>query len=239
LQVGDGDPGDADILLDCELVMRKSMSYHQGSVWPLYTGWMAMAEYRAGRAFAGYAHLMQNADMTFSPDPGAVTELLSGEFFQPFGRSSSHQLWSSAMVMTPTVRGLFGLEADASGHVLRVHRQLSPGWDGATLRNVAVGGARFDVRIRREGSRIAIEASSREPQLLCVTAGTACDGAPVVAQSADGFDIEGVDGSVADVDVRFLRMPARVTGASSEGGKLVVRLPAGEGYRRVNVSFSW
>src|SRR6185437_16211989 len=35
------------------------ISYHQGSIWPLFTGWVALAEYRAGRSLSGYAHLMQ------------------------------------------------------------------------------------------------------------------------------------------------------------------------------------
>lgn len=63
--------------------------YHQGSAWPLFTGWVSLAEHRAGRTLSGYAHLMQNA---WTQDLGAVTELLSGEFFQPLGRSSSHQI---------------------------------------------------------------------------------------------------------------------------------------------------
>jgi len=55
---------------------------------------------------------MQNADLTWSQDLGSVTELLSGRFFQPLGRSSAHQLWSSAMVISPVVRGLLGLTWD-------------------------------------------------------------------------------------------------------------------------------
>ena len=86
------------------------MSYHQGSVWPLFTGWAALAEYRANQPLAGYQLLMENANLTKAQDLGAVTELLSGDFFVPFGRSTSHQLWSSAMVITPTLRGLFGIE---------------------------------------------------------------------------------------------------------------------------------
>jgi hypothetical protein len=83
------------------------MSYHQGSVWPLFTGWAALAEYRGNQPLAGYQILMENANLTRAQDLGAVTELLSGDFFVPFGRSTSHQLWSSAMVITPTLRGLF------------------------------------------------------------------------------------------------------------------------------------
>ncbi len=89
------------------------MSYHQGSVWPLFTGWAALAEYRGGQPLAGYQMLMENANLTRAQDLGAVTELLSGDYFVPFGRSTSHQLWSSAMVITPTLRGLFGIDIDA------------------------------------------------------------------------------------------------------------------------------
>ncbi len=71
------------------------ISYHQGTVWPLFTGWVSLSEYRNGRSLSGYAHLMQNADLTWAQDPGAVTELLSGEFFRAFGA----QHFSSAMVV--------------------------------------------------------------------------------------------------------------------------------------------
>ncbi len=63
------------------------MSYHQGSVWPLFTGWAALAEYRANQPLAGYQLLMENVNLTKAQDLGAVTELLSGDFFVPFGRS--------------------------------------------------------------------------------------------------------------------------------------------------------
>ncbi len=106
------------------------ISYHQGSIWPLFTGWVSLAEYRAGRPLSGYAHLMQNAELTWAQDLGAVTELLSGEFFQPLGRSSSHQLWSSAMVISPMLRGLFGLDWDALNHTLRISPHLPADWDG-------------------------------------------------------------------------------------------------------------
>lgn len=151
-----------------------AISYHQGTVWPLYTGWTALAEYRAGRPFAGFAHLMQNADMTFSQDLGAVTELLSGDFFQPLGRSSSHQLWSSAMVVTPALRGLFGLEPDALHHMLGVHPRLPASWENASLENVAVGGALFDISFRKEKGKLLIDAKSATPQLLCLTAAADC-----------------------------------------------------------------
>ena len=113
-----------------------SMSYHQGSVWPLFTGWPALAQYRSGHTLAGYQSTMQNADLTEAQDLGAVTELLSGDFFVPFGRSTSHQLWSSAMVITPILRGMFGLQVNAAAHTLQVIPHLPAEWDRAKMRHV-------------------------------------------------------------------------------------------------------
>ncbi len=135
------------------------ISYHQGTVWPLYTGWVSVSEYRNGRSLSGYAHLMQNADMTWTQDPGAVTELLSGEFFAPLGRSTSHQLWSSAMVISPVIRGLFGLEWDAAGKKLTVTPSLPAQWDKAKLHHVPFAGGDIDLDITREGSALVVHAS--------------------------------------------------------------------------------
>ena len=136
------------------------LSYHQGSVWPLFTGWVSLAEYRAGRALSGYAHLMQNADLTYAQDLGAVTELLSGEYYQPFGRSSSHQTWSSAMVLAPALRGLFGVDVDAAARRVTLTPHLPASWDRAELRNVPVGDARITIEYVREGRTLRIRSSA-------------------------------------------------------------------------------
>jgi hypothetical protein len=143
------------------------ISYHQGTVWPLYTGWVAVSEYRNGRTLSGYAHLMQNADLTWAQDPGAVTELLSGQFFAPLGRSTSHQLWSSAMVISPVVRGLFGLEWDAAGKKLTVTPSLPAQWDKAKLRHVPFAGGHIDLEMTRDGAALLVRASgSSQPVVL-------------------------------------------------------------------------
>jgi glycogen debranching enzyme len=140
------------------------ISYHQGTVWPLYTGWVAVSEYRNGRSLSGYAHLMQNADLTWAQDPGAVTELLSGQFFAPLGRSTSHQLWSSAMVISPVLRGLFGLDWDAARNKLTVTPSLPAAWDRATLRHVPLANGNVDVEITRSGAMLLVRASGPSGQ---------------------------------------------------------------------------
>ncbi len=149
------------------------ISYHQGTIWPLFTGWASLAEYRSGRELSGYAHLMQNLGLTWAQDLGSVTELLSGDFYQPLGRSSSHQLWSSAMVISPLMRGLFGLDWDAVNRSLRVAPHLPADWEHARLRNVPIGTSTVDIDFDRSGSKLSVRAKGHGSEPFCIVNQTA------------------------------------------------------------------
>ena len=133
------------------------LSYHYGSVWPLFTGWAAMGAYRYGRPHVGFQALMANALLTYDGALGFVTELLSGDFNSAFGRSSHHQVWSEAMVVTPTVRGLLGIEVSEGGKALTFAPQLPADWDRVVARNVLAGAARYDLTFERAERRATIK----------------------------------------------------------------------------------
>jgi glycogen debranching enzyme len=141
------------------------LSYHNGSVWPLFTGWASMGAYAYGRPHVGYQALMANALLTYTSSLGYVTELLSGDFNQPFGRSSHHQIWSEAMVVTPVVRGLLGIEVSAGGKKLRFAPQLPADWDHVEARKVAVGKAKYDLTLQRLAGRMTINITHSGPRL--------------------------------------------------------------------------
>jgi glycogen debranching enzyme len=132
------------------------LSYHTGSVWPLFTGWASLAAYRYGRPDVGYQALMANALLTSANAAGAVTELLSGDYAAPFGRSSHHQIWSQAMVAAPLVRGLLGIEVGTGG-ALSFAPQLPADWDHAAARGVRAGDGRYDFELRRAQGRLTID----------------------------------------------------------------------------------
>jgi glycogen debranching enzyme len=158
------------------------ISYHQGSVWPLFTGWTSVAEYRTGHSLSGYAHLMQTANLTTAQDLGAVTELLSGDFFTPFGRSTSHQLWSSAMVVIPAVRGMFGLSLDAGTHTITIDPRLPAQWDHATLHNLHLGDKLVVVRFERSTDGWGVRAEGKDGKPIALKSPVA--GAKVLANGA-------------------------------------------------------
>lgn len=244
------------------------ISYHQGSVWPLFTGWVSLAEYRAGRPLSGYAHMMQNLNLTWAQDLGAVTELLSGEFYQPLGRSSSHQMWSSAMILTPLLRGLFGLNWDAKNHTLQLSPNLPAAWDHARLSNVPLGQAMVNLDYRRTGGEWTIQAESDSP--VCVTIGngsckqTVDIAAPAVeigipaalplkgnkaeqlkvlsevrSENKSILTMEAQGGSVYDLFIRLNRPNTRVDGAEIRNRDLHVQFPPGPGYQQKTVTFVW
>ena len=146
------------------------ISYHQGSVWPLFTGWISMAQYRGGQSLAGYQALRRDLDLTWAQDPGSVTEVLSGRFYEPLGRSTTHQLWSSAMVLAPALRELFGVEPDAPEHALYLHPHLPPEWDHVSLEHVRAGDLELEIKEQRMGAHLVVTATSEKPSVLCLRA---------------------------------------------------------------------
>jgi glycogen debranching enzyme len=158
------------------------ISYHQGSVWPLFTGWASIAEYRTGHSLSGYAHLMQNAEQTTTQDLGAVTELLSGAFFQPFGRSTSHQLWSSAMVIIPALRGMFGIDIDGLSNTVRLDPHLPADWNHAEVDNLHVGSSLCSLNYARENQNLVVRLKNISGPAIRLE--TAAKGARVAADGS-------------------------------------------------------
>ncbi|MCY7345289.1 MAG: hypothetical protein LH614_03635 [Pyrinomonadaceae bacterium] len=137
------------------------LSYHYGSVWGLFTGWQSVAAYNYGRPHIGYQALMANSLLTYSNALGYVTELLSGDFNAPFGRSSHHQVWSEAMVISPVMRGMLGIEASNAGKTLKFAPQIPANWNELEVRGVRAGASQIDFKLKRGTGKMTIVAANR------------------------------------------------------------------------------
>lgn len=176
------------------------LSYHHGSVWPLFTGWASMGAYRYGRPHVGFQALMANVLLKRQNALGFVTELLSGDFNAPFGRSSHHQVWSEAMVVTPLVRGLLGIEFDGGDSSISFAPQLPADWDSVEARGVAAGASLFDFSLRRGGGQMTIRVS-RHPSDVKASARNAKAAATSSVTLAPAFPL--------DARVRAVRVNGR------------------------------
>ncbi|HTP12858.1 MAG TPA: amylo-alpha-1,6-glucosidase, partial [Bacteroidota bacterium] len=123
--------------------------YHYGSVWPLFTGWVSLAEFRMGRPLQGYVHLMTNLLLHHQFAAGCIEEVYHGELFQPAG-VCTRQAWSESMALQPVFDGMMGIEPDAVGNRVSLRPYFPPHWDRAALRNIPLGKRRIDLMMKRE-----------------------------------------------------------------------------------------
>lgn len=151
-------------LISEESRLYDPLSYHHGSVWPLFTGWASVGAYRYGRPHVGLQALMSNVLLKRQNALGYVTELLSGDFHAPFGRSSHHQVWSEAMIVSPVMRGLLGVGFGEGNAAVSFAPQLPADWAEVAARGVAVGPSLYDFTLAREHGELTILVARRSAQ---------------------------------------------------------------------------
>jgi hypothetical protein len=134
--------------------------YHYGTVWPLFTGWASIAEYRYHRPFPGYSNLRANALLALNGSLGHVAEVLSGDYFQTLATGTPHQIWSAAMVVNPLLSGLLGLRVDAPSCQLDFAPHIPADWSSFSVNNVRVGAVTLNLNYQRTPDNIRLEVQS-------------------------------------------------------------------------------
>ncbi|HEV2118152.1 MAG TPA: amylo-alpha-1,6-glucosidase, partial [Terriglobales bacterium] len=131
--------------------------YHYGSVWPLFTGWASVGEYRYHRALPAYANLRANALLALEGSLGHVTEVLSGDYYQGLSTASPHQIWSAAMVISPLLLGMMGLQPDVPRHTLKFAPHVPADWNSFRIENERVGPVGLSLTYTRTDDEISLQ----------------------------------------------------------------------------------
>lgn len=113
-------------------------SYHGGMVWPLFTGWASLAEYKTGNYVSGYSHIMNNLLMYRHWNMGSVEETLDGSKFEPAG-VCSQQGWSETMVLQPISEGMLGISPDALSNSISLSPRFPWHWNEVKVNNILFG----------------------------------------------------------------------------------------------------
>jgi hypothetical protein len=129
-------------------------------VWPLFTGWASIGEYRYHRALPAYSNLRANALLALDGSLGHVAEVLSGDYYQTLATGSPQQIWSAAMVVNPLLTGLLGLRADATICHLDFSPHVPAEWSAFSVNHVVIGAETLDLRYRRTADAITLEVQS-------------------------------------------------------------------------------
>jgi glycogen debranching enzyme len=216
---------DADIQTDWGMRIISNRSpvfsgggYHYGSVWPLFTGWASVAEYRYHQEFPAYQNLRANALLALDGSLGHVTEVLSGDYYQPLSTSSPHQIWSAAMVVSPLLKGMFGLEKDATKKMLTFVPHVPADWTNFKINNVRIGDSVLNLSYQKTLDEITLEVTRTGRECLL-------DFEPALANTALVGHVS-VNGRPTTYDQRMLteHHHLRIKVALKEG-KNVVHIP--------------
>ncbi|MCY7375311.1 MAG: hypothetical protein LH472_04985 [Pyrinomonadaceae bacterium] len=213
------------------------LSYHYGSVWGLFTGWQSIAAYNYGRPHVGYQALMANSLLTYSNALGYVTELLSGDFNAPFGRSSHHQVWSEAMVISPVMRGMLGLETTNAGKTVRFAPQIPANWNDLEVQGVRAGNSRIDFKLKRLNGKMTILVAKRADKaannqsVSVILAPSFPLDAKIKTVTANGkkiaFEMKpNGDGQPAEIKFDLTNSPTEISFDYAEGTDVYLEMPS-------------
>jgi GH15 family glucan-1,4-alpha-glucosidase len=112
--------------------------YHYGSVWPLFTGWAALAEYEYGNSNQGFMHIWNNLFIKNHWALGFVEEVMNGAVYKPAG-VCAHQCWSETGILHPAITGMIGWKPNAVTNIATLKPRLPLNWDTVTVRNLRMG----------------------------------------------------------------------------------------------------
>jgi hypothetical protein len=135
--------------------LYNSAGYHSGAVWPLYTGWVSLAEYACHRGEQGFAHLLANARLPFARGQGCFDEVLDGDLGSEAGVCPD-QAWSAAMLVAPVIEGMLGARPDALAGRLSLTPHLPERWNACEWRGLHVGHTTLDVRVSASPDRVIV-----------------------------------------------------------------------------------
>jgi hypothetical protein len=172
------------------------------------------------------------------------------------------------MVLTPLVRGLFGIEANAETKTLTVTPNLPADWDHAKVSHVPLGDDLVDLEFEKSGDKLIIRAHGEKAfslggdkpavmhnsiiPLPAIELGLPSD-APLQGAMTSALKVTDEEFSghsvtfvlsapaktVATLPVRSHRPHVAVDGASLNGNTLRVEFPDGNGYQERTVQFTW
>ncbi len=125
--------------------------YHYGSVWPLFTGWTALAEYKYGNYLQGFSHIMNNLLVYKNWSLGYIEEVLNGAEYLPSG-VCPHQCWSETMVLQPIYEGMLGLNPSAQENKLSISPRFPFDWDFVEVENIKIGQHTLNFEFNRQAT---------------------------------------------------------------------------------------
>jgi glycogen debranching enzyme len=131
-------------------------AYHAGTVWPLFSGWAALADARRGAVDRAWARVRSIAMPTPDGCKGGFAEVLHGETGRLAG-VCSNQAWSAAMLVTPVITGLLGVRPDAMSASCALHPRVPLGVTHVAVDRLRIGDRQLALVCQRLGDGVELQ----------------------------------------------------------------------------------
>ncbi|MFH1528777.1 MAG: GH116 family glycosyl hydrolase [Bacteroidota bacterium] len=123
--------------------------YHYGAVWPLFTGWAALAEYEYGNSVQAFSHFNENLAIKNYWALGYVEEVMNGLVYKPSG-VCQHQCWSETNILHPAITGMIGWKPNAVEQSAMLKPRFPLSWDTISVANLRSGKSLLQLTMKRE-----------------------------------------------------------------------------------------
>lgn len=136
--------------------------YHTGSVWPLFSGWAALADARCGAVDRAFDRIRGIAALATRGCKGAFDEVLHGDTGAGAGICPD-QAWSAAMLIAPVLTGLLGVQAKAFAGECTLAPQLPRSLDSLAIARLRVGRSTLSIVCQRVdgGDAVGVHVANR------------------------------------------------------------------------------
>ena len=166
---GDGFTSDWGVrLVSSQSPLFDPRGYHDGSIWPLFTGWTALAEYEYGNSTQGFSHIMDNMYVKNHWALGFVEEVMHGTIYRS-GGVCPHQCWSETNILHPAITGMIGWKPNAPEHSALLKPRFPIQWDSVTVANLRVGESLLQLRMKRSNKKTVYTLSVQKGPAVRVT----------------------------------------------------------------------
>jgi len=129
--------------------LYKETGYHEGAIWPLFTGWASLAEYKVGELYNAENHWLANLNEANFFAKGEISEVINGGVYKPTG-ICDHQAWSQSFSLHSIYEGLLGLNINAPEKSVKLQPQISFEFNDIKLKNIYIGDTKLKIKFKRE-----------------------------------------------------------------------------------------
>lgn len=148
-------------MMSVESPYFEPLNYNYGAVWPFLTSWVNAAQFKHDFNLQGYATLRSTAQHVYNRGLGHVAEVFSGAQHTWPQESVPHQGFCTAGTVLPFVRGLLGLEGDATERRLVFEPRFPADWPAVHVDHYRLGTAHFGFDYERTDGRLRVTVRQR------------------------------------------------------------------------------